>query len=148
MPFGCANELEYNEKSPVHELHHRGLFLTNSLITMCFLLPALMQKKPKSYSPALMDQIPIKHLIRQAQGLQQELGGKGHLFNLQCTYFQQSSFQICSPGVIIQSYLDAILFLMTLHWYLKCFSQYIFYFYVHWFSGCIHTNSETFQWLY
>jgi len=34
MPFGCANELEYNEKSPVHELHHRGLFLTNSLITM------------------------------------------------------------------------------------------------------------------
>ncbi|TRY97168.1 hypothetical protein DNTS_020330, partial [Danionella cerebrum] len=35
---------------------------------------ALMQKKPKSYSPALMDQIPIKHLIRQAQGLQQELG--------------------------------------------------------------------------
>ncbi|KAK9968348.1 hypothetical protein ABG768_002678 [Culter alburnus] len=36
---------------------------------------ALMQKKPKSYSPALMDQIPIKHLIRQAQGLQQELGG-------------------------------------------------------------------------
>ncbi len=42
------------------------------------LLPALMQKKPKSYSPALMDQIPIKHLIRQAQGLQQELGCKGH----------------------------------------------------------------------
>ncbi|KAK7120569.1 hypothetical protein R3I94_020537 [Phoxinus phoxinus] len=36
---------------------------------------ALMQRKPKSYSPALMDQIPIKHLIRQAQGLQQELGG-------------------------------------------------------------------------
>uniref|UniRef100_A0A4W4DWR8 Integrator complex subunit 2 n=1 Tax=Electrophorus electricus TaxID=8005 RepID=A0A4W4DWR8_ELEEL len=36
---------------------------------------ALMQKKPKSYSAALMDQIPIKHLIRQAQGLQQELGG-------------------------------------------------------------------------
>ncbi|XP_058019837.1 integrator complex subunit 2 [Ahaetulla prasina] len=36
---------------------------------------AAMQKKPKSYSPALMDQIPIKFLIRQAQGLQQELGG-------------------------------------------------------------------------
>ncbi|XP_069040691.1 integrator complex subunit 2 isoform X2 [Lepisosteus oculatus] len=36
---------------------------------------ALMQKKPKSYSAALMDQIPIKYLIRQAQGLQQELGG-------------------------------------------------------------------------
>uniref|UniRef100_A0A673FVS3 Integrator complex subunit 2-like n=1 Tax=Sinocyclocheilus rhinocerous TaxID=307959 RepID=A0A673FVS3_9TELE len=36
---------------------------------------ALMQKKPKSYSPALMDQIPIKYLIRQAQGLQRELGG-------------------------------------------------------------------------
>uniref|UniRef100_A0A8D2L2N6 Integrator complex subunit 2 n=1 Tax=Varanus komodoensis TaxID=61221 RepID=A0A8D2L2N6_VARKO len=36
---------------------------------------AAMQRKPKSYSSALMDQIPIKHLIRQAQGLQQELGG-------------------------------------------------------------------------
>ncbi|XP_030648609.1 integrator complex subunit 2 [Chanos chanos] len=36
---------------------------------------ALMQKKPKSYSAALMDQVPIKYLIRQAQGLQQELGG-------------------------------------------------------------------------
>uniref|UniRef100_A0A8D0CEV5 Integrator complex subunit 2 n=1 Tax=Scleropages formosus TaxID=113540 RepID=A0A8D0CEV5_SCLFO len=35
----------------------------------------LMQKKPKSYSSTLMDQIPIKYLIRQAQGLQQELGG-------------------------------------------------------------------------
>uniref|UniRef100_A0A7N8YD75 Integrator complex subunit 2 n=1 Tax=Mastacembelus armatus TaxID=205130 RepID=A0A7N8YD75_9TELE len=31
--------------------------------------------KPKSYSAALMDQIPIKYLITQAQGLQQELGG-------------------------------------------------------------------------
>uniref|UniRef100_A0A8D0LBH3 Integrator complex subunit 2 n=1 Tax=Sphenodon punctatus TaxID=8508 RepID=A0A8D0LBH3_SPHPU len=36
---------------------------------------AAMQKKQKSYSSALMDQIPIKYLIRQAQGLQQELGG-------------------------------------------------------------------------
>ncbi|XP_041052827.1 integrator complex subunit 2 isoform X3 [Carcharodon carcharias] len=36
---------------------------------------AAVQKKPKSYSAALMDQIPIKYLIRQAQGLQQELGG-------------------------------------------------------------------------
>uniref|UniRef100_A0A3P9DB45 Integrator complex subunit 2 n=1 Tax=Maylandia zebra TaxID=106582 RepID=A0A3P9DB45_9CICH len=36
---------------------------------------ALMQKKPKSYSAALMDQIPIKYLVTQAQGLQQELGG-------------------------------------------------------------------------
>uniref|UniRef100_A0A7N9ANZ5 Integrator complex subunit 2 n=1 Tax=Mastacembelus armatus TaxID=205130 RepID=A0A7N9ANZ5_9TELE len=36
---------------------------------------ALMQRKPKSYSAALMDQIPIKYLITQAQGLQQELGG-------------------------------------------------------------------------
>uniref|UniRef100_A0A8C6X598 Integrator complex subunit 2 n=1 Tax=Naja naja TaxID=35670 RepID=A0A8C6X598_NAJNA len=35
---------------------------------------AAMQRKPKSYSPALMDQIPIKFLIRQAQGQQQELG--------------------------------------------------------------------------
>ncbi|KAM6970380.1 integrator complex subunit 2 [Aplochiton taeniatus] len=36
---------------------------------------ALMQKKPKSYSAAIMDQIPIKYLITQAQGLQQELVG-------------------------------------------------------------------------
>ncbi|XP_041935020.1 integrator complex subunit 2 [Alosa sapidissima] len=36
---------------------------------------AQMQKKPKSYSAALMDQIPIKYLIGQAQGLQKELGG-------------------------------------------------------------------------
>ncbi|KAM8835256.1 integrator complex subunit 2 isoform 2-T2 [Synchiropus picturatus] len=36
---------------------------------------AMMQRKPKSYSPALMDQIPIKYLVTQAQGLQQELGG-------------------------------------------------------------------------
>ncbi|XP_075875995.1 integrator complex subunit 2 [Nelusetta ayraudi] len=36
---------------------------------------ALMQRKPKSYSATLMDQIPIKHLVTQAQGLQQELGG-------------------------------------------------------------------------
>ncbi|XP_063311286.1 integrator complex subunit 2 isoform X1 [Pelobates fuscus] len=36
---------------------------------------AAMQRKPKSYSSALMDQIPIKYLIRQAHGLQQELGG-------------------------------------------------------------------------
>lgn len=35
-----------------------------------------MQRKPKSYSAALMDQIPIKYLVTQAQGLQQELGGK------------------------------------------------------------------------
>ncbi|XP_056140438.1 integrator complex subunit 2 isoform X2 [Lampris incognitus] len=38
-------------------------------------LLALMQKKPKSYSATLMDQIPIKYLVTQAQGLQQELGG-------------------------------------------------------------------------
>lgn len=36
---------------------------------------AAMQRKPKSYSAALMDQIPIKYLVTQAQGLQQELGG-------------------------------------------------------------------------
>ncbi|KAG8008224.1 Integrator complex subunit 2 [Nibea albiflora] len=36
---------------------------------------ALMQRKPKSYSASLMDQIPIKYLVTQAQGLQQELGG-------------------------------------------------------------------------
>ncbi|XP_043910471.1 integrator complex subunit 2 [Protopterus annectens] len=36
---------------------------------------AAMQKKPKSYSAALMDQIPIKYMIFQAQCLQQELGG-------------------------------------------------------------------------
>lgn len=42
---------------------------------LCLCLKALMQKKPKSYSAALMDQIPIKYLLTQAQGLQQELGG-------------------------------------------------------------------------
>lgn len=39
-----------------------------------------MQKKPKSYSAALMDQIPIKYLVTQAQGLQQELGGESHFW--------------------------------------------------------------------
>lgn len=42
-----------------------------------------MQKKPKSYSAGLMDQIPIKFLVTQAQGLQQELGGDViHLLNV------------------------------------------------------------------
>ena len=53
-------------------------FLSCSLI-------AAMQKKPKSYSSALMDQIPIKYLIRQAQGLQQELGGMSVCESLMCT---------------------------------------------------------------
>lgn len=39
-----------------------------------------MQKKPKSYSAALMDQIPIKYLVTQAQGLQQELGGESYFW--------------------------------------------------------------------
>lgn len=43
-----------------------------------------MQRKPKSYSSALMDQIPIKYLIRQAQGLQQELGGIAVCESLMC----------------------------------------------------------------
>lgn len=43
-----------------------------------------MQKKPKSYSAALMDQIPIKYLVTQAQGLQQELGGEGIII---CTFY-------------------------------------------------------------
>lgn len=52
-----------------------------SPLCLCFPHPwlcvlALMQKKPKSYSAALMDQIPIKYLVTQAQGLQQELGGE------------------------------------------------------------------------
>lgn len=45
---------------------------------------AAMQRKPKSYSSALMDQIPIKYLIRQAQGLQQELGGTAVCESLMC----------------------------------------------------------------
>lgn len=45
-------------------------------LVLFFSIKALMQKKPKSYSAALMDQIPIKYLVTQAQGLQQELGGK------------------------------------------------------------------------
>lgn len=36
---------------------------------------ALMQKKPRCYSAALMDHIPIKFLVTQAQKLQKELGG-------------------------------------------------------------------------
>lgn len=40
-----------------------------------------MQKKPKSYSATLMDQIPIKYLICQAQGLHQELGGEMIIYN-------------------------------------------------------------------
>lgn len=49
----------------------------------CFFIAA-MQRKPKSYSSALMDQIPIKYLIRQAQGLQQELGGIAVCESLMC----------------------------------------------------------------
>lgn len=53
------------------------VFSCNCSVWFLFLfLVAAMQRKPKSYSSALMDQIPIKYLIRQAQGLQQELGGK------------------------------------------------------------------------
>lgn len=54
---------------------------------MVFILPllAVMQKKPKSYSAALMDQIPIKYLVTQAHGLQQELGGKASIITFYCT---------------------------------------------------------------
>lgn len=52
---------------------HRFFQLLTFFPLLC--LQALMQKKPKSYSAALMDQIPIKYLVTQAQGLQQELGG-------------------------------------------------------------------------
>lgn len=54
---------------PIVSLLHSPSFLSSFFI-------ALMQKKPKSYSAALMDQIPIKYLVTQAQGLQQELGGE------------------------------------------------------------------------
>uniref|UniRef100_A0A2K6LTI4 Integrator complex subunit 2 n=1 Tax=Rhinopithecus bieti TaxID=61621 RepID=A0A2K6LTI4_RHIBE len=54
----------------------RFLLFLDILFILHFLsLIAAMQRKPKSYSSSLMDQIPIKFLIRQAQGLQQELGG-------------------------------------------------------------------------
>ncbi|XP_017726304.1 PREDICTED: integrator complex subunit 2, partial [Rhinopithecus bieti] len=57
-------------------LQLRFLLFLDILFILHFLsLIAAMQRKPKSYSSSLMDQIPIKFLIRQAQGLQQELGG-------------------------------------------------------------------------
>lgn len=71
-------------ESPRLNQRHR---ITTQLLLLYYLLSyeeallansktlAAMQKKPKSYSSSLMDQIPIKYLIRQAQGLQQELGG-------------------------------------------------------------------------
>ncbi|KAM5180305.1 integrator complex subunit 2 [Mantella aurantiaca] len=71
-------------ESPRLNQRHR---ITTQLLLLYYLLSyeeallansktlAAMQRKPKSYSSSLMDQIPIKYLIRQAQGLQQELGG-------------------------------------------------------------------------
>ncbi|KAG7259093.1 hypothetical protein CRUP_000408, partial [Coryphaenoides rupestris] len=52
--------------------------ITEQEILCVFQNPAgvtLMQKKPRCYSAALMDHIPIKFLVTQAQKLQQELGG-------------------------------------------------------------------------
>lgn len=61
------------------------VFICNCYVWFPVLFPvAAMQRKPKSYSSALMDQIPIKYLIRQAQGLQQELGGKNVSEGLKC----------------------------------------------------------------
>ncbi|KAF3841251.1 hypothetical protein F7725_007113 [Dissostichus mawsoni] len=55
------------------------LYYILSMRRTCWRAPnnwvSMMQRKPKSYSAALMDQIPIKYLVTQAQGLQQELGG-------------------------------------------------------------------------
>uniref|UniRef100_A0A8K9WXX6 Integrator complex subunit 2 n=1 Tax=Oncorhynchus mykiss TaxID=8022 RepID=A0A8K9WXX6_ONCMY len=48
---------------------------------------SLLQRKSKSYSATLMDQIPIKYLITQAQGLQQELGLHSALLRLLATNY-------------------------------------------------------------
>lgn len=57
-------------------------------------LTAAMQRKPKSYSSSLMDQIPIKFLIRQAQGLQQELGGICFTCFLLLTFIGKTYFTV------------------------------------------------------
>lgn len=64
-----------------------------------------MQKKPKSYSAALMDQIPIKYLVTQAQGLQQELGGEMRYkaFTNQIVIITILYKEICSRQSIIDA---------------------------------------------
>lgn len=62
----------------------------------CFSFSVLMQKKPKSYSATLMDQIPIKYLICQAQGLHQELGGKMRIYSCTVCEYVAMCFHIWS----------------------------------------------------
>uniref|UniRef100_A0A8C8RNP9 Integrator complex subunit 2 n=1 Tax=Pelusios castaneus TaxID=367368 RepID=A0A8C8RNP9_9SAUR len=95
LPIHCIYQLLRSRSFTKHKVSIKGensrvnqrYSITTQLLVLYYVLSyeeallantktlAAMQKKPKSYSSALMDQIPIKYLIRQAQGLQQELGG-------------------------------------------------------------------------
>lgn len=84
-----------------------------------------MQKKPKSYSAALMDQIPIKYLVTQAQGLQQELGGKMY------TKHMKPSFEHCFAYSCCKSFTTE---------YLKCVQFSFFYSIDTWAPSAVTTR--------
>uniref|UniRef100_A0A6I8P0Y9 Integrator complex subunit 2 n=1 Tax=Ornithorhynchus anatinus TaxID=9258 RepID=A0A6I8P0Y9_ORNAN len=95
LPIHCIYQLLRSRSFTKHKVSIKGdstrlnqrYSITAQLLVLYYVLSyeeallantktlAAMQRKPKSYSSSLMDQIPIKFLIRQAQGLQQELGG-------------------------------------------------------------------------
>ncbi|EPY74400.1 hypothetical protein CB1_002058001 [Camelus ferus] len=95
LPIHCIYQLLRSRSFTKHKVSIKGdnlrlnqrFSITAQLLVLYYILSyeeallantktlAAMQRKPKSYSSSLMDQIPIKFLIRQAQGLQQELGG-------------------------------------------------------------------------
>ncbi|EGV98908.1 Integrator complex subunit 2 [Cricetulus griseus] len=95
LPIHCIYQLLRSRSFTKHKVSIKGdsvrlnqrFSITAQLLVLYYILSyeeallantktlASMQRKPKSYSSSLMDQIPIKFLIRQAQGLQQELGG-------------------------------------------------------------------------
>uniref|UniRef100_H0WWE2 Integrator complex subunit 2 n=1 Tax=Otolemur garnettii TaxID=30611 RepID=H0WWE2_OTOGA len=82
---------------------------------------AAMQRKPKSYSSSLMDQIPIKFLIRQAQGLQQELGGICFIFIAKWIFFSPTPhFSFLSPQLFNHCFVKTTFSdrrLLMLGWY-------------------------------
>ncbi|XP_004707428.1 integrator complex subunit 2 [Echinops telfairi] len=95
LPIHCIYQLLRSRSFTKHKVSIKGdsirlnqrFGITAQLLVLYYVLSyeeallantkslAAMQRKPKSYSSSLMDQIPIKFLIRQAQGLQQEMGG-------------------------------------------------------------------------
>ncbi|GAA6083141.1 integrator complex subunit 2 [Tachysurus ichikawai] len=95
LPIHCIHQLLKSRAFTKHKVSIKGTSgkghfqysITTQLLILYYILSyeeallanskalVLMQKKPKSYSATLMDQIPIKYLICQAQGLHQELGG-------------------------------------------------------------------------